>query len=50
MNALVYVDMSHRQGARAFIRGKIKLHKMKNEKKLPGFSYDKIMANFEVFL
>ena len=28
---------------------KIKLHKMKNEKKLCGFSYDKNMANFEGF-
>ena len=28
---------------------KIKLHEMKSEKKLYGFSYDKNMANFEAF-
>ena len=28
----------------------IKLHEMKNEKKLHGFSYHKNMANFEAYL
>ena len=31
------------------LREKIKLHEMKNEKKLHGFSYDKNIANFEGF-
>ena len=35
---------------RAFIRKKIKLHEMKNEKKTKWFSYTSNTANFEVFL
>ena len=33
-----------------FVEEKIKLHEMKNEKKLHGFSYDENIANFELCL
>ena len=35
---------------RAFIRGENKVAQNEKRKKLHGFSYDKNMANFEVFL
>ena len=45
MNALVYVDID--QGIPHLLGKNIKLHEMKNEKKLCGYSYYKNMANIE---
>ena len=47
--SILYVDIDQGQGIHLSSTN-IKLHKMKNEKKLCGFSYYKNMANFEAFL